>query len=43
MHKSSVDLVKEFYLQFKNHSKQSYMDLIDDNVEWITMEYMPNG
>jgi uncharacterized protein len=45
MHKSSpnVDLVKEFYLQFKNQSKQSYMDLIDDNVEWITMEYMPNG
>lgn len=45
MHESSpnVDLVKEFYLQFKNQSKQSYMDLIDDNVEWITMEYMPNG
>ncbi len=45
MHKSSsnVDLVKEFYLQFRNQSKQSYMDLIDDNVEWITMEYMPNG
>lgn len=40
---SNVDLVKEFYLQFKNQSKQSYMDLIDDNVEWITMEYMPNG
>jgi ketosteroid isomerase-like protein len=19
------------------------MDLVDDNVEWITMEYMPNG
>ena len=45
MHESSpnVDLVKEFYLQFKKQSKQSYMDLIDDNVEWITMEYMPNG
>lgn len=45
MHESSpnVDLVKEFYLQFKNQSKQSYMNLIDDNVEWITMEYMPNG
>ncbi len=45
MHESSsnVDLVKEFYLQFKNQSKQSYMDLIDDNVEWITMEHMPNG
>jgi ketosteroid isomerase-like protein len=45
MHKSSsnVDLVKEFYLQFKNQSKQSYMDLVDDNVEWTTMEYMPNG
>ncbi len=40
---SNVDLVKEFYLQFKNQSKQSYMDLIDDNVEWITMEHMPNG
>ena len=45
MHKSSsnVDLVKEFCLQFKDKSKQSYMDLIDDNVEWVTMEYMPNG
>lgn len=45
MYKSSsnVDLVKEFYIQFKNQGKQSYMDLIDDNVEWITMEYMPNG
>jgi uncharacterized protein len=45
MHKSSsnVDLVKEFYIQFKNQDKQSYMDLIDDNVEWVTMEYMPNG
>ncbi len=40
MHKSSsnVDRVKEFYLQFKNQNKQLYMDLIDDNVEWITME-----
>ena len=45
MHESSsnVDLIKEFYLQFKNQTKQSYMDLIDDNVEWVTMEYMPNG
>lgn len=45
MHKSSsnVDLVKEFYLQFKNQDKRSYMDLIDDNVEWVTMECMPNG
>ncbi len=40
---SNVDLVKEFYLQFKNQSKQWYMDLIDDDVEWINMEFMPNG
>lgn len=45
MHKSNsnVDLIKEFYLQFKNQDKQSYMDLLDDNIEWITMEHMPNG
>jgi ketosteroid isomerase-like protein len=45
MHKSNsnVDLIREFYLQFKNQNKQSYMNLIDDNVEWIAMEYMPNG
>ncbi len=45
MHKlnSNIELIKEFYLQFKNHNIQSYMNLINDNIEWITMEYMPNG
>ncbi len=40
---SNVDIIKDFYFQFKNQNKQSYLDLIDDNIEWITMEYMPNG
>ncbi|MBA3976831.1 MAG: ketosteroid isomerase [Nitrosopumilus sp.] len=45
MHKpnSNVDIIKDFYFQFKNQNKQSYRDLIDDNIEWITMECMPNG
>ncbi len=41
--KPNVDIIKDFYFQFKNQNKQSYRDLIDDNIEWITMECMPNG
>ena len=40
---SNINLIKEFYLNFKNQNVNSYLNLIDDNIQWITMEFMPNG
>ena len=35
-------LVKDFYDSFKNKD-QVYHSLCQDNIEWITMDGMPNG
>ena len=40
---SNINLIKEFYLNFKNQNVNSYLNLIDENIQWITMESMPNG
>lgn len=40
---SNINLIKEFYLQLKNRDTKSYLNLIDDNIQWIVMESMPNG
>jgi uncharacterized protein len=35
-------LVKDFYVSFKNKD-QDYRLFCQDNIEWITMDGMPNG
>ena len=40
---ANVDLVKKFYSSFKAKDKQTYLQLCDDNIEWIVMDNMPYG
>jgi len=40
---SNEELIKKFYTAFKNQDEITYLDLCDENVEWITMAGMPNG
>ena len=39
----NVELIKKFYTAFKNQDKPTYLQLCDDNIQWIVMENMPNG
>ncbi|KAF6244909.1 nuclear transport factor 2 family protein [Nitrosopumilus sp. b2] len=39
---SNVPLIQEFYELFKNKDKK-YLDFCHDEIEWITMDKMPNG
>lgn len=39
---SNVDLVKKFYELFKKGDRQ-YLQMCDENSEWVTMHGMPNG
>ncbi len=40
---TNVDLVKKFYSSFKAQDKQTYLQLCDDDIEWVVMESMPHG
>ncbi len=40
---SNEELIKQFYIAFKNKDESTYLKLCDDNIEWITSEGMPNG
>lgn len=40
---SNEELIKQFYVAFKNKDEKIYLELCDDNIEWITMDEMPNG
>ncbi len=40
---SNKELVKQFYVAFKNKDECTYLKLCDDDIEWITSEGMPNG
>lgn len=40
---SNEELIKQFYIAFKNKDEFTYLKLCDDNIEWITSEGMPNG
>jgi ketosteroid isomerase-like protein len=40
---SNEELIKQFYVAFKNKDEKIYLELCDDNIEWITMNEMPNG
>jgi len=40
---SNEELVKEFYVAFKNHDKNTCLKLCDEEIEWQTSEGMPNG
>jgi hypothetical protein len=40
---SNEELIKQFYIAFKNKDGSTYLKLCDDNIEWITSEGMPNG
>jgi len=40
---SNEELIKQFYVAFKNHDKETYLKLCDKNIEWQTAEGMPNG
>lgn len=39
---NNLELIKEFYLCFKNKDKK-YLDFCHDEIEWITMDGMPEG
>lgn len=39
----NIELIKEFYIQFKAKNKSAYLQLCDDQIEWNAMESMPNG
>ena len=40
---SNEELIKQFYIAFKNKDEKIYLELCDENIEWITMDEMPNG
>ena len=40
---SNEELIKKFYIAFKNKDEKIYLELCDDNIEWITMDEMPNS
>jgi len=40
---SNEELIKKFYNAFKNNDEKTYLELCNENIEWITMEGMPNG
>jgi len=40
---SDEELIKQFYIAFKNKDESTYLKLCDDSIEWITSEEMPNG
>jgi|ETN07SMinimDraft_1059922.scaffolds.fasta_scaffold37649_4 ketosteroid isomerase-like protein len=40
---TNAELIKKFYIAFKNKDEKTYMDICDENIEWITMDEMPNG
>jgi len=39
---SNEELIKQFYVAFKNNDKETYLKLCDENIEWQTAEGMPN-
>jgi ketosteroid isomerase-like protein len=40
---SNEELIQQFYIAFKNKDEKTYLELCDENIEWITMDEMPNG
>jgi len=40
---SNEELIKKFYNAFKNKDEKTYLELCDENIEWITMGGMLNG
>ena len=40
---SHEELIKKFYIAFKNKDEKTYLKLFDENIEWVTADGMPNG
>ena len=40
---SKEELIKQFYIAFKNKDEKTYLELCDENIKWITMDEMPNA
>jgi ketosteroid isomerase-like protein len=40
---SNIELIRKFYDAFKNKESEKYPLFCDENIEWITMDGMPNG
>jgi ketosteroid isomerase-like protein len=40
---SNEELIKQFYIAFKNKDESAYLKLCDDSIEWIISKGMPNG
>ena len=40
---TNTELIKKFYVAFKNKDKEIYLDLCDENIEWQLADGMPNG
>ncbi len=40
---SNVELIKKFYLAFKNKDRETYLAMCDDRIVWQTADGMPDG
>jgi len=40
---SYLELIKKFYLAFKNKDMETIQQLCDEKLEWVTLKGMPNG
>ncbi|MDE1831671.1 MAG: nuclear transport factor 2 family protein [Thaumarchaeota archaeon] len=40
---ANKEIIKTFYESFKKNDKQTYLQLCDENLEWISMDGMPSG
>ncbi len=40
---SNVELIKKFYLAFKNKDKDVLLDCCDEKIQWQLSDGMPNG
>jgi len=40
---SNVEIIMNFYDYFRKQDQSAYLQLCNDNIEWITMDGMPNG
>lgn len=40
---TNTELIKKFYVAFKNKDRDTYLSLCDENIEWQLADGMPNG
>ncbi len=40
---SNEEFIKKFYEAFRKKDKDTYLGMCHENIEWVTMDGMPNG